>query len=240
MIKAAERLIVGLDVSREKAIELSKELPKDVMVKVGLKLFDSNGPDIVKEIAETGRKIFLDLKFFDISNQVADACEVVSSFGGVSMFNLHALGGSEMIQKSRERLELTAQNLGIKRPKLLGVTILTSLDVDLLNEIGISDDTVEKAVLRLAKVALNNGCDGLVCSAKELPVLRKTFGDEFITVTPGIRRATDAAGDQKRIVTPETAIKTGATHIVVGRPIYNSENPVIEATEIIKEIENAK
>ncbi|MCK5743537.1 MAG: orotidine-5'-phosphate decarboxylase [Caldisericia bacterium] len=235
----AKKLIVGLDVSKEQALSLSKNLPDDVMVKIGLKLFNSYGPEIVKEIASMGRNIFLDLKFFDIPNQVADACEVACKLG-VSMFNLHALGGAEMIKKSRERINDWAEKTGGEKPKLLGVTILTSFDTDSLNEIGIPDSNIETAVKRLAEIALKNGCDGLVCSAKELTMLRETFGNEFLAVTPGIRRKTDNLGDQKRVMTPGLAIKSGASHIVVGRPIYQSNDPANEAKQIIEEMENAK
>lgn len=233
-----DRLIVGLDVTHERAIELAKMLPDGVMVKVGLKLFYEVGPDVVRELQSHGMKIFLDLKFHDIPNQVADACEVACNLG-VSMFNLHALGGKNNIAAARERINAWAETTGKPKPILLGVTVLTSMDKEQLEGIGITSD-VDTSVLRLAKLALENGCDGIVCSAKDLPKLRTELGKEFIAVTPGIRRATDDAGDQKRIVTPEQAIRNGASHIVVGRPIYNSPNPAEEARAILEEMNNVK
>ncbi len=233
------KLIVGLDVTASEAIKLCECLPTGVMVKVGLKLFNTSGPEIVKKIINSGRKVFLDLKYFDIPNQVGDVSEVACSMG-VSMFNLHALGGPEMIRTSSNRiLEWSAKNKSTA-PKLLGVTILTSFDRNSLNSIGFTDNTIESAVKRLAGLALENGCDGLVCSGNDLDMLRREYGSDFIAVTPGIRRDIDSVNDQKRVMTPSMAIGSGATHIVVGRPIYKSDNPTLEASAILKEIYNAK
>lgn len=232
------RLIVGLDVTRNEAVSLCKRLPSGVMVKVGLRLFNSCGPDIVRTVVDMKRDVFLDLKYFDIPNQVGDVSEVACSLG-VSMFNLHALGGAEMIKSASRRMSEWRDNNNSAPPTLLGVTVLTSFDVQTLQSIGITDSTLESAVKRLAGLSLDNGCDGLVCSGNDLAMLRDTFGNDFIAVTPGIRRSSDKTNDQKRVMTPSMAIKSGASHIVVGRPIYTSDDPTFEAKAIIEEMKNA-
>jgi orotidine-5'-phosphate decarboxylase len=231
-----DRLIVALDVDTEKkAVELVEKLKNDVrFFKVGFELFSSCGPSIITRIKETDSDIFLDLKFHDIPNTVAKAAASITKLG-VYMFNVHALGGYDMMKETADTVKEEAERLKIERPKILAVTVLTSMDKGALEKVGIGHD-VKDEVLTLAKLAKKAGLDGVVASAMEAKMIRKELGDEFLILTPGVRPAGTAAHDQKRIATPKSAISDGASFIVVGRPITEAINPVEAAREIIREI----
>ena len=231
-----DRLIVALDVdSEERAVNLIEKLQDDVMFfKVGFELFSSCGPDIVKAVTKRGCKIFLDLKFHDIPNTVSKAAVAVTRLG-VSLFNVHALGGFDMMKKTADAVREEAERLDIMRPKILAVTILTSMDENALKNVGIRA-TIEDEVLALATLASQAGLDGVVASAVEARRLRQALGEDFLIVTPGVRPAGSIAGDQKRIATPKEALENGASHIVVGRPITEADDPVEATRKILEEI----
>jgi orotidine-5'-phosphate decarboxylase len=238
-MKAKDKLIIALDVDTEKrALELVKQLKNHAgMFKVGLQLFTACGPDIVKKIQKQGAKVFLDLKLHDIPNTVANAVVEITKLG-VEMMTLHASGAGKMIKTAKQLSLLTAKKLDITPPKILAVTVLTSLDLDNLNKLGFNYETVHQAVLNLAAIAYEEGgADGIICSPQEIKPVRELFGSEFTIVTPGVRPASADSHDQKRTATPLQAIKDGADYIVVGRPITQAENPVQSAENIISEIE---
>jgi orotidine-5'-phosphate decarboxylase len=214
-------IIVALDVPEARdALALAARLdPKLCRVKVGKELFVAAGPAVVAQLNERGFEVFLDLKFHDIPNTVAGACRAAARIG-VWMLNVHASGGVAMMRAARDAVA------GVARPPLvIGVTILTSLGDADLGPIGFSGTALENAV-RLARLARESGLDGVVCSAQEAPAMRAAAGADFILVTPGIRLATDAKGDQSRTVTPPEAVRLGADYLVIGRPITQSKDPV--------------
>ena len=213
-------LIVALDTHSEAAaLALADQLdPAQCRVKVGKELFTYTGPAIVKALHARGFEVFLDLKFHDIPNTTAQAVQAAADLG-VWMVNVHASGGRQMMQTAAERLKS-----GGYKTHLIGVTVLTSMSADDLLKIGITA-TPEQHVMRLAKLAQESGLAGVVCSAKEAAMLRENLGREFLLVTPGIRPAGSNSDDQKRIVTPVDAITAGASHLVIGRPITQSEQP---------------
>ena len=198
--------------------------------KIGKQLFTAEGPQVVRDLVSSGRKVFLDLKFHDIPNTVAAAVRAAAELG-VSMMTVHASGGSKML---RAAVDAAAQSQS--KPIILAVTVLTSLSDSDLQELGIAD-SVPTQVLRLGALARAAGCGGLVASAQEAEALRRDLGEGFAIVTPGIRPAGSAAGDQARIVTPSDAIAAGATYLVVGRPILDAPDPVKAAKQIVQEIE---
>jgi orotidine-5'-phosphate decarboxylase len=232
----ADRLIIALDTdSEEKAVALAEKLKNEVkFFKIGLELFSSCGPKIVERIKETGCEIFLDLKFHDIPATVAKAAAAVAKLEPF-IFNVHALGGYEMMRRAAEAAAGEAKRLGIAKPLVLAVTILTSLDEKAMKEVGISGGS-KKAVLKLARLAKTAGLDGVVASPAETKAIREEMGEGFLIVTPGVRPAWAAANDQKRIATPKRAVKDGADYIVVGRPITESRNPDEAARNILKEM----
>jgi orotidine-5'-phosphate decarboxylase len=231
-----DRLIVALDVdTEEKATGLAEKLKNDVrFFKIGFELFSSCGPSIVKEIAKFGGRIFLDLKFHDIPNTVSKAAISVTKLG-VFMFNVHALGGYDMMKKTADAVKAEAQKLKIEPPKVLAVTILTSMDENALKKVGIND-TMNQEVLRLAELAKSAGLDGVVASPSEARLIRQKLGGDFLIVTPGVRPSWAAAGDQKRIATPKEAIANGATYIVAGRPVTEAKDPAQAARKILEEM----
>ena len=239
-MKQDKRLIVALDVDKkEKALHLVDALSSEVAVfKVGLELFSSCGPEIVELIKKRGREVFLDLKFHDIPNTAGRAAAVVTGLGAF-MFNVHALGGFEMMQRVSKDARHKAETLKIPRPKILAVTVLTSMDVEALKRVGI-DGNMEEQVLKLAKLAREAGLDGVVASPKEASTIRRELGKDFIIVTPGIRPSgmadSGASDDQKRIARPKDALSAGADYIVVGRPITEAADPLKAAKEINKEM----
>jgi orotidine-5'-phosphate decarboxylase len=216
-----KRIIVALDFNAAKiALNLVDSLdPKLCRLKVGKELYTACGPDLLKQIQNRGFEVFLDLKFHDIPNTVAKAVNVAGNMG-VWMLNVHASGGQAMMEAAREAL----LEFGSQRPKLIAVTVLTSLVQLDLNQIGI-DSSPEEQVSKLALLTRDAGLDGVVCSAAETRLLRAQLPEEFFLVTPGIRRATDAAGDQKRVLGPADAVRSGSDYLVVGRPITQADSP---------------
>jgi len=238
MIKSntiAARIIVALDVNdKETAISLIRELPEAEVFKIGMRLFTSEGPSLLKEVQDLGKLVFLDLKFHDIPNQVAGAVTMAARHE-VSMLTLHASGGSEMLKKAAEAARETAAATGIPKPLLLAVTVLTSLKDAQLDEIGMKAGAADQ-VLRLADLARAARSDGVVCSPREIELIRSRHGHEFLVVTPGIRPAWAAANDQKRIMTPAQAVSLGANYLVIGRPIIAAPSPQQAFQKILEEL----
>jgi orotidine-5'-phosphate decarboxylase len=228
---ALDRLIVALDVpTAEDARNLIATLGESVrFYKVGKQLFTALGPDFVRELRASNRKVFLDLKYKDIPNTVAGAVAEASKLG-VSMITVHASGGSKMLKAAAE-----AAAASEAKPMILGVTVLTSMSQEDLTEVGVSDP-MEKQVIRLARLAVNAGCGGVVASALEAKALRTELGTNFAIVTPGVRLVGEEKGDQARVVTPREAIAAGATHLVVGRPISGAASPVSAAKKFAAEV----
>jgi orotidine-5'-phosphate decarboxylase len=228
------RVIVALDFSGAgPALALVERLkPSLCRLKVGSELFTAAGPQLVEELAGRGFGVFLDLKFHDIPNSVAQACNAAAR-RGVWMLNVHALGGRAMMSAAREAIEPMRP-----RPRLIGVTVLTSHTHDDLAAVGVQG-TPQSAALRLAQLADESGLDGVVCSALEAPALRADRGADFLLVTPGIRSAHDAGDDQKRIATPRTAIENGASYLVVGRPITYAPDPAAALAAIEAQVRSA-
>lgn len=229
-----DRLIVALDVPDARGAEkLMDRLSGTVKVfKVGKELFTAEGPAIVRAVQSRGYKVFLDLKYHDIPNTVAGACEAAAKLG-VYMMNVHASGGSAMMSKAAEALRKVSGN-GPK-PILLGVTVLTSLSDADLKEIGYSG-SARSQVEHLADLARRSGLDGVVASPLEIQAVRQKCGKDFVIVTPGVRPTWADAGDQKRVLTPAEAIQAGADYIVIGRPITQADDPSEAARRILREI----
>jgi orotidine-5'-phosphate decarboxylase len=223
---SAERLIVAIDTSDPvRAASLARAVaPHCGLFKLGLEFFVANGPAGVRGIG--GRPVFLDLKLHDIPNTVAGAVRAVSPLG-VRMLTLHATGGAAMIAAARD----AAEAVGPDRPMLLAVTVLTSLDAAALAATGVADAPAQQ-VVRLGKLAIEAGADGLVCSAHEVAPLRAGLGPGVKLVVPGIRPAGSAAGDQVRTMTPREALAAGADWIVVGRPITGAADPAQTAATL--------
>lgn len=239
-IEPEKRLIVALDVdSIEKARGLVSELDGLVTTfKIGLQLFTAGGPAFIEELASEGRSIFLDLKFHDIPNTVAKA-GVEAARLGVWMFNVHSSGGSEMMRRTVGEVADFCASSNRDRPLIIGVTVLTSSNVETLQETGAESD-VEARVERLARLTERSGLDGVVASASEIEVIRAAVPQrEFLIVTPGIRPKNATIDDQKRVTTPGSAISRGADHIVVGRPIIEAADRRDAAKRILNEIGDA-
>lgn len=233
-----DKLIFALDLGKDmdEATRWVDILKDHVgMFKVGKEAFTRFGPPVVSRIMEGGGNVFLDLKFHDIPNTVAMAAEAAVKLG-ISMFNIHALGGREMMERAVDSVNNTARVMGIVPPVLLAVTVLTSLDDSDLEEMGFKCSTRELA-LKLAVSARNAGVSGVVASAQDVIPIRKACGRDFIIVTPGIRLVNKVKGDdQKRVLSPRDAITMGADYIVVGRPIKLADDPVVAADRISEEI----
>ena len=230
-----DRLIVALDVaSAAQARQVVQSIGEAATTyKVGKQLFTAEGPQIVRDLVSSGRKVFLDLKFHDIPNTVAGAVRAASELG-VSMLTVHASGGGSMLRAAAQ----AAAQSAIK-PMVLAVTVLTSLsDADMV-ELGITGQVIDH-VVRLAALARDAGCGGVVASALEAHELRRELGNDFKIVTPGVRPAGTAAGDQARVLTPKEAIAAGANYLVVGRPILEAADPSRAANEIVREIAEAE
>ena len=236
-MKTRNRLIVALDVdSTARALDLFDAL-RDVvgMFKIGPQLFTSAGPDIVRQIIAKTGQVFLDLKFHDIPNTVA-AAGVEATRLGVSIFNVHASGGAEMLKRTAEAVAETATREGLAKPKVIAVTLLTSLGKNDLNRIGIAGDA-DQIVGRLARLAFDCGLDGVVASPLEIETIRKVVSNrDFLIVTPGIRSSAEAQDDQQRTLTAAEAIRAGADYVVVGRPILDASDPIAMTQTIVEEI----
>lgn len=259
-MEAKDRIIVALDVSTmEEAVNLASKLECQVgLCKVGLELLtDQGGPNVVGTI---GRQVFYDGKFNDIPEIVSQASRSVTRMG-VQMFDVHCLGGFEMMQAAKEAAKEEAALMSIEPPKVLGVTILTSLDFPAMHRLGMVGSQegynifvnsqsnngkgwITQKVVHLAKLAKEAGLDGVIASAKETEAIHQTCGDDFLVINPGIRPSWAAKGDQKRITTPSEAICYGADYLVIGRPIIDPPPEIRSPSEavqlIIEEIEDAQ
>lgn len=236
-MEGKERLIVALDVpEKDKALALVEGLSSYVgMFKVGMELFYSLGQEIVREIKLREGKIFLDLKMHDIPNTVASASAVLADLG-VDMINVHAAGGLEMMKRSLEAVKEGSLKKGLVPPKVIAVTILTSLNQEAFNEeIGFGGE-IEGKVISWALLAKKAGLDGVVASPLEIESIRKHCGDDFLIVTPGVRLLGSDLGDQKRVMTPLEAVKKGASYVVVGRPILKAIDPKKASQEIAMDL----
>jgi orotidine-5'-phosphate decarboxylase len=220
------RIIVALDFANPMhALALADRLdPRACALKVGKEMFVVAGPEPVRWMIQRGFNVFLDLKFHDIPNTVAQACAAATRLG-VWMLNVHAAGGRNMLKSARESVDRTAAERSAKRPLLIAVTVLTSLDDADLREQGLTEPASDHAV-RLARLTADCGLDGVVCSAVEAQAMRAALGPSFKLVTPGIRPAGSADDDQARINTPDAAIASGADYLVIGRPITQAADPV--------------
>ena len=223
------RIIIPLDTEYTAAVSITDKLdPNICRLKVGNQLFTSSGPKIVKTLHDKGFEIFLDLKFHDIPNTVYESVRSAANLG-VWMINVHASGGSKMLDASKKALE------GFDKPPLLiGVTILTSISEETLPEIGFNN--LDKQVMRLTKLAQRSGLDGVVCAASDASKVKQTCGESFLTVTPGIRPKDTDLNDQSRTSTPKEAISNGSDFLVIGRPITGSEDPTNALENLYEEV----
>ncbi len=235
-----DRLIVALDVNtRKEAFNLVKELDGEVgAFKIGMQLYNSAGSDIVSDIHDWGGRVFVDLKFHDIPNTVAQTSRVMARRQAF-MYTMHAGGGSKMLRTAAESVADEAHKLILEKPLTIAVTVLTSISQhDFETEMGIKKPIVEH-VVELAKIAQEAGMDGVVCSPKEIEPVRKACGQDFIIVTPGVRPTWAASDDQERFMTPKEAIERGASYLVVGRPITKAASPKEAAQKIVAEMMQA-
>ena len=234
MTPLRDRLIVALDFpTAAKARQAVKAIsPVTNFFKIGKQLFTAEGPNFVRELVMGGNQVFLDLKYHDIPNTVGLAVVAAAELG-VAMLNVHASGGAKMMRAATEGAAKSE-----KRPLILAVTVLTSLTDSELQEVGVAGRALDQ-VLRLAALARANGCDGVVASAAEAAELRREMGTGFLIVTPGVRPAGSAQNDQARMTTPADAIASGATHIVVGRPITGATDPAAAAKSVLEEMDAA-
>lgn len=234
-MKAQERLIVALDYPEwSEAAKLVHSIPEAEHFKVGLELYLASSGTAVKELKAMGKKVFLDLKFHDIPQTVAGAVAQAAK-SGADMINVHASGGPAMMKAA-----LTARDAGATaqhKSVLIAVTILTSLDDNDIRMVGFCDASATDAAVRLAELAKGSGMDGVVCSPHEIKPMKERFGADFKLVCPGVRPAWSEKGDQKRVFTPEDAMKAGADYIVVGRPITKAEDPAAAYRKVIQEME---
>lgn len=221
-------VVVALDFpTKEQAVDMARKLdPALCRVKVGKELFTASGPAVVEELHALDFDVFLDLKFHDIPNTCAKAVGVAADLG-VWMVNVHASGGRRMMEAARNEIDKKAH-----QPLLIGVTVLTSMEQSDLAEIGLNLDPQEQ-VRRLALLTESSGLDGVVCSAQEVELIRNNCSMDFLTVTPGIRPAGSDQGDQRRVLTPEQAVKAGVNYMVIGRPITRSGKPAYTCANIL-------
>jgi len=242
-----EKIIVALDVTTAaEAREIIKELRGEVgAFKIGLQLFTAAGASFVREVVGDGIKLFLDVKFHDIPNTVAKASAEVARLG-VWMFNIHALGGSEMLERTVAEVRETCAAENLRQPKIIGVTVLTSADEKTLSEVGIEAE-IDAQVLRLAQLAAKCELDGVVSAPRETRMIRENCGKDFLIVTPGVRPAfgipnpeSGTSDDQKRVMTGSEALNSGGDFLVIGRPILKAENRIEAVRKILEEIKEGK
>lgn len=239
-LQIKNHLIIALDTSsKDEALKLVKDLKEYAgYFKIGLELFTAYGPEIIKAIKDTGAKVFFDGKFLDIPNTVSHAVSNMVS-NKVDMLNVHMAGGTKMLEEAKKSLLETTNKLNLRAPKLLGVTILTSLSSDILqNDLKIKTE-INEYVLHLATLAFKNNLDGIICSPNEASSIRKATSKDFLIVTPGVRPSWASSDDQKRIATPKEAISNGASHVVIGRPVTQAKDPLDATKKILDEIEEA-
>lgn len=229
------KIIVALDFpGAVPALALAHRLsPELCRLKVGKELFTATGPSLLEQLMKSGFEIFLDLKFHDIPNTTAQACKAAAALG-VWMINVHAMGGRKMLEAAQVAVSNCA-----KPPKLIAVTLLTSMNQDDIADIGINM-TPEQLVLRLAQLTKDCGLDGVVCSAMETELLRRQCGSKFTLVTPGIRPAAASLDDQSRVMTPEAALRSGSSYLVIGRPITKAVDPLQALLDINSQIRGVK
>ncbi|MCD6399931.1 orotidine-5'-phosphate decarboxylase [candidate division WOR-3 bacterium] len=234
-IEPKERLIVALDVGNLDSLKNIIDRLGDNIVyyKIGLELFTALGPTVIQYLKSLGKKVFLDLKLHDIPNTVARAVKAASNFG-VDMMTIHTLGGFEMMESAQK----ASWRVGEGGPKIIGITLLTSLDEAFINDFLEIKRKLKDEVLKLASLALSAGLSGVVSSPQEVKEIKECCGNDFIVVSPGIRPEGYDTMDHARSATPKEAIKMGADYIVVGRPILNSENPLWSAKKILEDIED--
>ncbi|MBK1673612.1 orotidine-5'-phosphate decarboxylase [Ectothiorhodospira shaposhnikovii] len=232
-IDSGPRVIVALDYpDTDSTLSLVSRLnPDQCRLKVGFELFVSEGPALIEHLHARGFQVFLDLKFHDIPNTVAGACRAAARLG-VWMVNVHASGGRPMMEMAREALESVG---GDARPLLIAVTVLTSMDDTDLAASGVSRSVTDQASY-LARLTHEAGLDGVVCSPHEAGAFREAFGESFLRVTPGIRPADAALGDQKRVMTPGDAVRLGSSHLVIGRPVTRAADPAAVLMAVNQEI----
>ncbi len=232
----SHRIIVPLDVPSERqAIALVDRLPQVTFWKVGLELFVSSGATILEELKARQKRIFLDLKFHDIPNTVAGACAAAARYG-VDLITIHATCGKTALQQAQTALLTSAEQAGVPAPQLIAITVLTSLSArSLAIELKIPLELPDYA-LQMALLAQESGLSGAVCSPQEVSQLRQACGDDFVLVCPGVRPTWAKAGDQQRIMTPAQAIASGATYLVIGRPITSADDPVAAFGRICNEL----
>jgi orotidine-5'-phosphate decarboxylase len=225
------KIVVALDFAEASAALafVDRLDPALCRLKVGKELFTAEGPRFVEQLVQRDFGVFLDLKFHDIPNTVAKACEAACRLG-VWMLNVHASGGHAMMEAARNAVDKSAQP-----PLLIAVTVLTSMDQQALQEVGVAG-ALQEQVLRLARLTQASGLDGVVCSAQEAPLLRGHLGADFCLVTPGIRPATASRDDQSRVVTPAEALRQGSSYLVIGRPITQAPDPLAALHAISNEI----
>ena len=226
-MKAAEKIILALDVDdRGSALGIAERFRDHIDIfKIGSELFTAVGPVIIKDLHELGKKVFLDLKFHDIPNTAAKGVKAAAEHG-IFMMNVHASGGLEMMKRAAETLDDLSKETDIERPKLIAVTMLTSIDQETMeNEIGI-ERKIKTQVTHLAELSKNAGLDGVVASPQETEMIRSACGDDFLIVTPGIRPLWADIDDQKRTMTPAEALSKGADFLVMGRAILSQSDPV--------------
>jgi orotidine-5'-phosphate decarboxylase len=237
---ARARLAVALDLPDHAALlaMARRVAPEAGILKLGLEAFVAEGPSLVCTLVESGAGVFLDLKLHDIPNTVSRAAAAAVRTGA-SIVNCHAAGGTEMMKAFGEGARAAAAKAGLKTPKLIAVTILTSLDAAAVRAVGLEGSPREVA-LRLAILAKESGLDGIVCSPEEIETIRAACGGDFLLVVPGVRPRGEAAGDQRRVATPSDAIRAGADLLVVGRPITGASDPAAAARAIVAEIAAAR
>ena len=222
-------IIIALDLDYEDSLEFAKKIdPEHCRLKVGSQLFTQKGPQIIEELSTLGFDIFLDLKFHDIPNTVASAVEVASEMG-VWMLNVHTSGGSKMMEAAR-----LAANKSVNPPLVIGVTILTSLNQADMNELGVK--SISNQINDLASLAHKSSLDGIVCSAGDVKNIKSLLGEDFLTITPGIRSINAPKDDQSRVSSAKQAIEDGSDYLVIGRPITRSSDPLKSLEIFLKEI----
>jgi len=231
-----DKIIFALDVDHFSEAQRWVSLLRDRVgiFKVGKQLFTHSGPKVIDMIHQKSQKVFLDLKYHDIPNTVAKAAEEATKHQ-VAMFNLHALGGCEMMRRTVEASRAAAKEMGIPRPLILAVTILTSMDEEGLKEVGVQGSLLEE-VAHLAVLSQKSGVDGVIASPQEIKIIRERCGEKFLIVTPGIRPPSGKRDDQKRTLTPREAIEAGADYLVIGRPIKEAKDPLEAVQRIIEDI----
>ena len=237
--EASDKVIVALDCSRERALELAGLLEgKATWVKVGMTLFYAEGPAIVDAMRERGLRVFLDLKVHDIPFQVQGAVRA-ASLTGADILSIHGLGGSAMVAAARAGAEEAAAERGGERTRLVAISVLTSMDQQALAEVGVTGEVADE-VARLASMACGAGSDGIVCSPQEAAQMRALLGPDALIVTPGVRPAGSEVGDQRRVATPAAALAAGASKLVIGRPITGADDPAAAFDAIMGELRAAQ